>query len=258
MRSIPTIFLWDPTTHQMTNRPLKAVDWVFQGKGIATRKYNGVAILVEHGKMFRRVELRQGELITGFIRLQDFNPKKPYVPIPGWVPISASCLTAPSCKEERGLQEACFAYQNYLNVLRELREKKTTSANPYAMNWDRSSLPNIPDGTYELCGPSIRGNKEKLSMHLLFRHGACVVKQVPRSFEGLKKFLETYEGEGIVWHYQEGNALLMAKVKRTDFGFSDHLVKIPQTVVNKVDTPVGPEHAVLVDVPDNSSVPINQ
>ncbi|MCP3685155.1 MAG: hypothetical protein GY861_21030 [bacterium] len=77
--------------------------------------------------------------------------------------------------------------------------------------------PSIADGTYELVGPKIGVNPYNLDHHELWRHGSWVLENVPTTYEGLKRYLETFEGEGIVWHRDNGD---MAKIKRRDFGYS--------------------------------------
>ena len=70
-------------------------------------------------------------------------------------------------------------------------------------------------GSYELCGPKVNGNPERLEAHQLFLHGAEEVSGVGEiSHEALKSFLENFPHEGIVWHAADGR---MAKIKRRDF-----------------------------------------
>lgn len=79
------------------------------------------------------------------------------------------------------------------------------------------------DGVYEAVGPKIQGNPEPYARHTLVpvvpfhpdlaRH---YEKIVPRTFEGLRAFLENEIIEGIVFHHPDGR---MAKIKRRDFGF---------------------------------------
>lgn len=230
MKNIPTVFVWDKETRTVINKPLRMVDWVFEGKGIPTRKYDGVAIRVDNGKVFRRYEWEPGTMFPpGFIKVQEADPRRPQASIPGWVPVPDSFLTAPKGVDERALKEAWdWLRKDLAKVAFNNKKTKAEYVNPYApAPKDKSELPGVPSGTYELCGPRIRGNHEKFKSHVLILHGACFdspttatpVKHVPRNFEALKKFLETYEGEGIVWHYNMGGNVLMAKIKRRDFGY---------------------------------------
>lgn len=73
---------------------------------------------------------------------------------------------------------------------------------------------NEPDGTYELMGPRIQGNIEKLDKHVLLPHGGVILNDVPRSFSELKEYMKDFVGEGVVWHHPDGR---MVKIKRKDF-----------------------------------------
>jgi hypothetical protein len=71
------------------------------------------------------------------------------------------------------------------------------------------------DGTYELCGPKINGNRESLDRHMLIRHGSEVLPNAPRTFDGLRTYFDGNDIEGIVWHHPDGR---MVKIKTRDFG----------------------------------------
>lgn len=82
--------------------------------------------------------------------------------------------------------------------------------------YHREAFSNEPDGTYELMGPKIQGNKENFPRHVLVPHGMARFQDVvPRTFDGLKQWLSTQNCEGVVWHHPDGR---MAKIKRRDFG----------------------------------------
>ena len=72
------------------------------------------------------------------------------------------------------------------------------------------------DGTYELCGPKVQGNPERLGRHFLVAHAtADRLADCPRDFEGLKAYLAGHDIEGVVWHRENGE---MVKIKKKDFG----------------------------------------
>lgn len=75
--------------------------------------------------------------------------------------------------------------------------------------------PSLPDGTYELCGPKVNGNKENFSQHILVKHGSEILKWYDFSFCGIKNFLENVDIEGIVFHHPDGR---MCKIRKKDFG----------------------------------------
>lgn len=88
----------------------------------------------------------------------------------------------------------------------------------------------IPDGEWsgEALGPKIQGNPLQLNTHKLFFFSLedwrqrVTFKDVPTSFEGLKKWLPEQKSlfgqdcgiEGIVWHHPDGS---MCKIKVKDF-----------------------------------------
>lgn len=219
MKSITTLFMRNRETRQLTDKVVKSVDWVVAGKGVPTRKWDGIAIRVENGSVWRRLEWKPGsDLPNGFIRCADPNPKFADAVIPGWVPIQADFVDNPKTTDEKYLSQAWKLAIADLKQIMVLKRATKLAMNHYAPE-EKQIEPMMPNGTYELCGPDIRGNHEKLSHPSLYPHGTDVVKHVPRTFAGLQKFLETYQGEGIVWHYRLGPVTMMAKIKRSDFGF---------------------------------------
>jgi len=74
----------------------------------------------------------------------------------------------------------------------------------------------IPNGTYELCGPKIQSNPENLSGHYLIPHGKEIISDAPRTFDELKEWFIDKDIEGIVWHHIDGR---MVKIKKKDFGY---------------------------------------
>jgi Family of unknown function (DUF5565) len=81
--------------------------------------------------------------------------------------------------------------------------------------WHREAFHGQPDGTYELMGPKVQGNKEGFPAHVLVPHGAESIQANPRTFEDIRDYLQEQYMEGLVWHHPDGR---MAKIKRRDFG----------------------------------------
>lgn len=77
--------------------------------------------------------------------------------------------------------------------------------------------PSIPDieGTYELCGPKIQKNPEKLLQHQFIKHGSVLLNDCPRDFDGLKNYFTNKDIEGVVFHHPDGR---MAKITLKNFG----------------------------------------
>ena len=73
----------------------------------------------------------------------------------------------------------------------------------------------IHEGTYEAIGIHFNGNKYNLDKDILVRHGEDMV-EVERSFEGIRKYLEEHNIEGLVFWV---NGEPACKIKRSDFGY---------------------------------------
>jgi len=195
MKKIPTIFTRDyDNGGQVFNEITLDTMWVFNGEGLATRKWDGLAILIKDGQVFKRYDAKAFTVDKQTGERREYNRKPPadFIPLqepdevtghwPGWIP----------CKL--------------------LDDKLVLSI--YESHPD-----SYPDGTYELCGPKIgtRGgsNPEKLSENKLYRHGTPVYPDFPRTFGGIAKALADMDIEGIVFHHPDGR---MAKIKAKDFG----------------------------------------
>lgn len=139
-------------------------EWVLQGEGVATRKFDGTCCLVQEGKLYKRYDAKKGRTPpAGFIAAQE--PDSVTGHYPGW-------LLVGDAPEDRWHKEA----------------------------FD----PSLPDGTYELCGPKVQGNPENMQQHILVPHGIEVFNDCPRDFTGLKAWLAGRDIEGIVWHHSDG------------------------------------------------------
>lgn len=160
MKKIPSLFARTPDGKTLTRDLNPAALWVAGGEGIATRKWDGTAVRWFDGKLWARYDAKRGKTPPA-----DFVPCQPEPdPItghfPGWVP-----ATRP---EDRWIREAA-----------------------------EGSL--WQDGTYEACGPRIGGNAERLSGHVLIRHGAEILYEVPRDYDGLRRYFAHHDLEGVVW-----------------------------------------------------------
>jgi len=192
-------------------------EWVVNGEGVATIKYDGTACMVKAGQLYKRYDRK----LTKLARKRHFDrdgnrvtsgiiPESDYKPAPhAWVP----------CEEQP--DEHTGHWPGWLPIGEGAEDR-----------WHREvDLSDYSDGTYELVGPKIQGNPYHLSCHSLWLHGASTyidgVNAPPRDFEGLRQWFEvqSYEDydpkrmnwpvEGIVWHHPDGR---MVKIKRRDFG----------------------------------------
>ena len=184
MKKIPTIFARNPVNlSEVTDERNPVCDWVFAGEGIATRKWDGTAVLISDiGVMFKRYDCKKGRTPPlGFIEADSADPITGHWP--GWVPI-----------------------------------KNDDPADKWfvAAYLESAVSGTLPHGTYEAIGPHFQGNPDGASSDCLIRHGSVPVdfRQEPTR-EALKSFFVFNKFEGIVWHHPDGR---MAKIKARDFG----------------------------------------
>ena len=183
MKKIPTIFKRNPDNmRELLRDPHPDCQWVFDGEGTATRKYDGTCVKIESGKYFKRREIKKDKPIPHkFIEeeLDSITGKRV-----GWIEID------PAEKENKWHIEGL----NQISV---------------------SEWP-LPDGTYELCGPKVQGNPEHYIDHRLIRHSSAQqYPDVPRTFDGIVEWLKDKDIEGIVFQHPDGR---MGKIKKRDIG----------------------------------------
>lgn len=178
MKKIASLFKRDyEGNRQVLNEVVEGSEWVLDGDGLATRKWDGTACMIQDGELYKRYDVKKGrEVPEGAI------PCEPHANEhtghwPHWVKVGDG-------NEDKWFREA--------------------------------DMNGLPDGTYELIGEKVNGNKEMIQGHRFVKHGFDVLLGVPRSYEGLKFYLSDTEIEGIVWHHPDGR---MVKIKRKDFGF---------------------------------------
>ncbi|AOQ28935.1 hypothetical protein SEA_WATERFOUL_78 [Mycobacterium phage Waterfoul] len=189
MRKIPSLFQrhYGPGRKQVFNEVTPGCEWVLDGEGVATRKWDGTCVAIIDGTLWKRFDAKHGKTPPAA-----FKPAQPEAdPItghwPGWVPVGGG-------PEDRwhleGLAHAAYHYGE------------------------------VPDGTYELVGPKVNGNPENVSDHRLIKHGSVLLAGAPREFDLLPFYFRArvaagYGIEGIVWHHPDGR---MVKIKSSDFG----------------------------------------
>lgn len=204
MKKIPSLFVRDYEKDKtMSGTPLKGrflatreitpgYEWVINGEGVPTRKWDGTAVLIQGGSIFRRYDAKHGKTPPDvFIPCQDADMVTGHWP--GWIKLD------------------------------HINRDKGNDKYIWEAFWNTFPVGTIfPDGTYEAIGPKIGGNKDKWENHYLVRHGSggWGNKFYPPNnftYDGLKKYLGENNIEGIVFHHPDGR---MCKVKRTDFGFN--------------------------------------
>lgn len=189
MKKIPTLFkriFEDNKLKGITPEITDGCEWVLNGEGLATRKWDGTCVLINKGIVYKRYDAKNGKTPPdGFVPAQ-LEPDPITGHWPGWLNINEY--------PDKWILEAV---------------KYTTSG----------GLLDLKNGTYEAVGPKINGNKDNFPTHMLVKHGDDVyedLSSVPLTFGIIESFLKDRIIEGIVFHHPDGR---MAKIKRSDFGF---------------------------------------
>jgi hypothetical protein len=183
MNKIPTLFErdWDGDRSRVLDRVVAGCEWVLEGEGEATRKYDGTCVMFDGVAWWSRREVKDG--------------KKPP---PGFVSSGHDHITLKNIGWEPIEQSPFAKFQ--LEALEEYGDSE------------------LAPGTYELCGPKVQGNPERLGRHELIEHAAQVLSIPSRSFKHLRAYLDRAGIEGIVFHHPDGRR--MAKIKTRDFGLA--------------------------------------
>ena len=166
MKKIPSLFKRNYKTHKIYDEITEGCEWVIEGEGTPTRKFDGTACMVENGKLYKRYDCKKGRMLptNGFACEQVPDPVTGHWP--WWIPVT---------KDDKYHKEAFMRMPTLM-----------------------------PNGTYELCGPKINGNPEGLTYHILIAHGCEVLQACPRTFDTILYFLVHNTIEGIVWHHPDG------------------------------------------------------
>ncbi len=181
-------------------------EWVLDGEGVATRKFDGTCCRIEGGALWKRYDLpltkewkvKKKQGFDGPFTVDMYvhpplrwasaqaGPDPNSGHWPGWLPVSE---TAPEDQYHRAA-------------------------------WNRLPSATPADGTYELIGPKVQGGAEEHrhdadGEYHLVRHGASLLEHAPRNFLALHDYFTHVDIEGIVWHHPDGR---MVKIKGKDFG----------------------------------------
>jgi len=168
MNKIPTLFErdWEGDRSRVLDQVHSGCEWVLEGEGTPTRKYDGTCLMFDGTDWWARREVKDGkEPPPGFMTMGHDHITLKNI---GWEPIAGS----PFAK----------FFEEALNP--------TRTYNP---------------GTYELIGPKINGNPEGGGIHTLIQHDmAEVLGVLDRSFNGLRDYLAAVDIEGIVFKHPDG------------------------------------------------------
>lgn len=189
MQKIISLFMRDYVGERLIyDEYVEGTEWVVNGEGIATEKFDGTSCLLQDGFLYKRYDAKGGKPTPkGFIPAQE-APDPVTGHYPGWVLVDFD------------LPENKWHKQGYLWL------------------YDNFDEDDVADGTYELVGLKVQGNPYNLSGHELWKHTSKWLFKVPCDFEGLKEYLTENKMEGIVWHHPVDKR--MVKVKAKDFGIA--------------------------------------
>ena len=184
MKKISTLFKKNPEKLALvTNEINPENQWVFDGEGIATRKYDGTAAAIIKGQLYKRYDVKKGKQVPpNAIPCQE--PDEITGHWPHWV----------LCDINKA--EDKYFFEGY-NSLAEPNK--------------------IENDTYELVGEKVQNNREKISGHQLIKHGSTILSIPALNYDSLKQYFANPENdiEGIVFHHPDGR---MCKIRKSDFG----------------------------------------
>jgi hypothetical protein len=152
MKKIPTLFQRDPEDRRyVTIQVTPGCEWVLEGIGTSTRKYDGTCVLLdEQGEWWARREVKPGK-----------------TPPPNYVPVETDEATGKTMGWEP-IKQSAFAKFH---------------AEALANGGPAEGV----TGTFELIGPKINGNPERSEGHRLVPHAEALHVDVPElTFEGVR------------------------------------------------------------------------
>lgn len=166
MKKIPTVYMRDPDDRaHVTDEVNPECQWVLDGEGVATRKYDGTCVMLdERGQWWARREVKLGkDAPVGFIRV---NHDEITGKLMGWEPIEQSSYA------------------------------KAFASVAFYPRWP---------GTYELCGPKVQGNPERYEKHQLVNHERAELANYDGLSPKARVLAVKLMGwEGVVWHHPDG------------------------------------------------------
>lgn len=184
MKKIPTLFEREFANHRVVNitdKVTPGMEWVLDGEGEATLKWDGSCCAIIDGVFYRRYDAKKGK-----------RPPEGAIPCCNPDPVTGH-------------------HPHWVKVNWESPDDKWF-VRAYENTWT-DSYP--PEGTYEAVGPHFNGNAYKLEGDKMVPHGKHVVC-VDRTFAAIRDFLKHRSIEGLVF-WKDGEP--KCKIKRSDFGF---------------------------------------
>lgn len=202
MHKIPLLFKTDEQRKYVIPEVNRGAEWVFEEPTIAHRKYDGTCLMRDTEDWWSRRSTKEPAKVKNFRPVVfDAITGKHF----GWEPISQSPFFK-FWQEAIGQQPLDCDFLNMRDGAYEL-------------------------GTYELLGPKINGNPEKLKRHRLMPHKNAqqlgdiqhleldLVEDVEVAYAELKRTLFYLPVEGVVFKNREMTKF--AKLRRKDFDYTE-------------------------------------
>ena len=97
MKKIPSLFMRNyDGDRRVRDEIVAGSEWVASGEGVATRKWDGMAVLIKDGEVFKRYDAKFGRLPPPFFTPISRNSNWNGVPSPRTPLATASMLPLPS------------------------------------------------------------------------------------------------------------------------------------------------------------------
>lgn len=208
MKKIPTLFERVYENHKIVDilpNVTQGMEWVLQGKGVATLKVDGSCCAIINGEFYKRYDAKRGKPIPeGAIKCQEEAD-----PITGHLP----CWV----KVDENKPEDKWFIEAYKTTIESGKIETTNGglASGKISEYREFVYPKLQDGTYEAIGVHFQGKPYNLQCDTMVKHGTITIN-VERTFDGIKKYLSEHYIEGIVF-WLDGEP--RCKIKRSDFGF---------------------------------------
>lgn len=200
MKKVKALFVVERSVQMATREIEPTAQWVFDGEGEATIKYDGTPVLIKNGKLYKRWNRK---LQKKFLKQWRYNKENFKYSMDMFVDIPEGAIALEDAPAPISLH---FPY--WIPVIDEKSNKRFIRA--------FDDLESKDDGTYELVGETIQGNIYNLEGNKLLKHGSEIVSIPDMSFDGIKQFFKELNAEGIVWHHPDGR---MIKLRRSHFNF---------------------------------------
>jgi len=202
MKKIPTLFEREFANHRVigvTDKYDPQFQWVFDGEGVATVKWDGSCCAIIKGEFYKRYDAKNGKSIPeGAIKCQ-----KEADPVTGHLP----CWV--KCKRDNPDDKWFWSAYDY-SVFDDTISNDAKPTQMYASGMT---------ATFEAIGPHFQGNPYHLEHDMLVLHGDDPISFNGQeiTFEIIKRLLEENNIEGIVfWKDNEPKV----KIKSSDFGIN--------------------------------------